>query len=180
MIKNAVTLAILGTCIASTSFAFNVLHPLHKHNSATVVHVKKNIQTKNESFTDFSNTWTGTCSFDGQEDAETDTIAIYNDAFQIDLGGQAYSLQGELNTESGSSNRGTDFSHISMHWNAEKTQIIANIAGIDIEHDGSGNLETMLASTTFSLVNGQLIVEGNFHTLPESGQHTYKCVYNKA
>lgn len=184
MIKSTLTVAILSSCIASTSFAFNMLHPMHKLHNAAKTQVKNNIQTKNESFTDFSNTWTGTCRFDSMEGIDPVTLTIENDAYGIEIDGQYYSLQGQLSTESTANTAETNYNHFSLHWNPEQTQIMLNGVSVELQHDGSGTLVTTVGGTTFSLVNGQLVMDGHFNVAPltveDSGSHTYQCTFNKA
>lgn len=184
MIKNALVIALLGTCVTSSSFAFNIFPDLKSTHKTHSLHTKV-VKNQDTDYTDFSGTWSGSCSYNGESD-ET-TIIIRNDEVSIELDGEQYSM-GAIKTESTSDKMQSFTSQAVINWNQERTQL--NLSGTmtvyeypDYPYNSSRSLVTMLSKGSIALNNKQLIikVEGTIFdgTTPSDPMFTSECTLDK-
>ncbi|MBA3535600.1 MAG: hypothetical protein H0T84_03165, partial [Tatlockia sp.] len=117
MKKTILTAALLSACVANTSFALN-LFSIHKNSGfkPTINTAKSN---ENNNYTDFSGTWTGTCT--GSDEAET--VIINSKETSLEIDGQEFSL-GKIKTESSSSKLQSEFAHTIINWNEDRTELL--------------------------------------------------------
>jgi hypothetical protein len=180
MIKNALTLLLLGSCMASSSFAFNLSQPLHKIQKNMKHQVlTKQPQSKNTAYTDFSGNWTGTCIYNAVEVDDNANMTIFNDNDYMEIDGNTYYLNGDLKTEANANTAYALFDHLRLNWNADKTALIIDGAGVFVKHNSASGIETNIIASKMFMDNGQLILEGNAQDLGSPEKINYRCVFNK-
>jgi hypothetical protein len=183
MKKTILTAALLSACVANTSFALN-LFSIHK-NFGSKPTIKTTKTNENGNYTDFSGTWSGTCA--GGDESETGAITIKNDAINIEIDGEQFSL-GTIKTESSSDKLHSDFSHTIINWNEDRTELLFEATSTDYHHSDypynkSIPLFTALLKGNIALNKDQLTVkieEISFNGLSQSNQKiSTSCTFDK-
>lgn len=188
MLKKSLSFMVVGGLLATSSYAFHPFQQLQtaKHKNALTAAPKKQASAT-QKYTDFSGIWTGTCSGEG-EGSEPETVTIKNDDMTIRFDNEYFMIGGNLKTDSYSNPWSTAFSHLSLYWNEDKTQLIGSSAFVHKYHNDSGSfteefpVSTSIATMVMSLKNDQLIIEGNaksYSGLEKDDQVGMTCTYTR-
>jgi len=181
-----------GSVFAASSF-FHELITSKNIMLPSISHEK--LQSKNQTieYADFSGYWTGQCSLNGVPGYFTE-FTIENDASYIAINDYVRGI-GSLKTESSSAaiapkNSQPDaVHHIAIEWNKEMSKL--TLKGVDFvrnvatyPYNQSIPVKTTLGKFTFSLQNGELVIEGQsiaFEDLKLIDRENIKthCILNK-
>lgn len=160
MIKKAVTVAILGTCLIPAAFAtsfFNKLGMDQLKNEAPAVMSAKAAVSKTH-YTDFSGNWTGSCSMMDGTTGVGMTLAITNDANKITINGEEIVIGGFFNASYTKSPFAID-EHVMLNWTNNGTVLSAD--GILIARLNAPVLTKIITTKiTMARADNQLLLKG--------------------
>ena len=179
MLKKALSVALLGTCIAPSVFSASILNVIGLNHEKHMLPAKttKNLETNLKNYTDFSGDWTGTCTTGSGHSGEEQTVTIQNDERSLSIGDYQIDMDTFINSSESDSISAYD-NHMMLTWNASGQLIMDQIA-INRATIAPDATTVNLKKTTFSLVNGQLIITGTDTSMPDGETNTFNCQFSK-
>lgn len=168
--KSTISLLVTGCLLASaTALASSGFEKLLAPQAKPA---DQETKTTNSHFTDFSGNWIGTCS-----DGATPTLQITNTHDLITIDGENKVI-GKLETSSETTSKYTHLTQTLLHWNADGSQLILNLAVEDQSFsDEVRDNDFFVGKSTFTLTNGQLVVDSTYQSLVN--KLNIVCTYKK-
>ncbi|STX29936.1 Uncharacterised protein [Legionella beliardensis] len=178
MLNKTISTVVLGSCLITSSFAasfWNKYSPIQNHHNPSVTAQKNNIKQK---YTDFSGTWSGSCSADD----EITTLVISNDDKSIELDGQSYGI-GQMISESSSDKSFSSNTQLLLTWNAAGTVLKGQSVFAATSWVDGPKLDLMagIFETTFKMNGNELVLNINLVNTdgtPIPGNEN-KCTFHK-
>src|SRR3990167_8711115 len=162
MLKKTLAVALLGTCIAPATFATSLFkqfvstHKITKSINNQAAHFNK----INSQYTNFSGTWTGSCT--GTTDGEEDTLIIENNASFISFGENLLPIGSLINRSESFKNEASD-NHTLLNWSNNGHTLTMDSIWVAVATPQQSNAfcaHTSSMTSSITLVNGQLIITG--------------------
>lgn len=160
VLKKLFAVTVLGGCVVTSSFAFNLLHVVGANHHKKMTSPALNSNISNKHYTDFSGKWMGDCITSGDSEITTETVVINNTDSYISMDDDELKIGG-FHDESDSDNNSSSNVHIMANWSAGGA--VLSIDGMVINRSNSP-ISTDVASfkSEFTLQNGQLITKGSY------------------
>ena len=176
MIKKYLTVGLLGSCIATSSYALNFVDMIHAAHKDALSSLPKKVESSasiDKNYTDFSGTWTGQCSLPYNP---TVTWVIYNNDQHIIIDDKEINI-GAFNNESTSNGEEAidDLSRFS--WSSHG--LLKMLEVLVVRSKDNASIQSSTFQTTFELNNGQLIVETiAYKDRPDNRTLEWTCTLN--
>lgn len=180
MDKKSIAMLLVACSFASSAFATSFMNKLITKHSSTSSVVKTHKMTKqaNQSYTDFSGTWTVNCG-----DLPSFSTVIENDANYIKLDGIEYMIGHGLSGQSESNEYHTRSENISLEWNADGSALTIKSINFSKSNMDNSVIESDLFKTTLTMKNDELNLDGTgtmFEDVTQVAQPLpVHCVFSK-
>lgn len=170
MNKKSLAILLVASTFASSTFATSIINKLitkHHSTSPSIVKTHKISKHSNQAYTDFTGTWVGKCN-----DSVDMSMTIENDAEYISFNGDESRIGMGLQGTFDSSTEDSQYSHLSMEWNADSS---LSMKAVDVSKGNMDNspLVTTMAQGSLAMKSGQLNLDVKmsiFADMEQAGQ----------
>ena len=179
MSKVLLPICLLG-CVSSHVFAahslLSVLQPKHPQ---VMQNVQQDINKENRYLADFTGTWSGTCISQEESDSIDITTEIFGDTMGdfIEIDGTIFPMNA-IHSEQYSSKDSYSNNQIKASWN-KASQLLTMDGSFLVSGHNAKEMTHQTGKITFTLNNGDLIINSTYMVANPTEVYSDKCVLKK-